>query len=108
MQQNYRSSTSKYRRQINQVQGTEDTHPKPPGIDNNESTELQLNHINCESTDSESDTENTISINMIHIENDYEPIIYEQPIFSHIDQNHDQFLLNYSTRPITVTKQRKN
>ena len=35
-----------------------------------ESTELQLNHINCESTDSESDTNNTISVNMITAEND--------------------------------------
>ena len=63
---------------------------RPPGFDNNESTELQLNHINCESTDSESDTENTISINMIHVEIDYEPIIYEQLIFSHIYQNHSK------------------
>ena len=60
---------------------------------------MQLNHINCESTDSESDTENTISINMINVDIDYEPIIYEQPIYSHIYQNHDQFLLNYYTRP---------
>ena len=29
---------------------------RPPGIDNNKSTELQLNHIKSESTDSESDT----------------------------------------------------
>ena len=35
-----------------------------PGFDNNESTKLQLNNINCEFTDSESDTENTISINL--------------------------------------------
>ena len=38
---------------------------------------------------------------MINIENDYEPIIYEQPIYSHIYQNHDQFLLNYYTRPVS-------
>ena len=62
---------------------------------------MQLTHINCEFTDSESDTENTISINMINIENDYEPILYEQPIYSHIYQNHNQFLLNYNTRPIS-------
>ena len=65
---------------------------------------MQLNHINCESTDSESDTENTISINMINIENDYEPILYEQPIYSHIYQNHNQFILNYYTRPISNNK----
>ena len=62
---------------------------------------MHLNHINCEFTDTESDTENTISINMINVENDYEPIIYEQPIYSHTYQNHDQFLLNYYTRPIS-------
>ena len=101
-QQKYRSSTPKHQRQINQVQSTEDTHtqPDPPGIDNNERTELQLNHINCESTDSESDTENTISSNMIHVEHVYEPFVYQQPIYSHIYQNHDQLLLNYYTRPL--------
>ena len=29
------------------------------------------------------------------------PIIYEQPIFSHIYQNHDQFLLNYYTKQVS-------
>ena len=38
---------------------------------------------------------------MITVENDYEPILYEQPIYSHISQRHDQFLLNYYTRPIS-------
>ena len=96
-QQNSRSNTPKHQRQINQVQSTEETQADPPGFDNNGSTELQLNDINCESTDSESDTENTILINMINVENDYQPIIYEQPIYSHIYQNHDQFLLKYKT-----------
>ena len=81
------------------MQSTEETQPDSPGIDNNGRTELQLNHVNCESTDSECDTENTISINMINVENGYEPILYEQPIYSHIYQNHDQFLLNYYRRP---------
>ena len=69
---------------------------------------MQLNPINCESTDSESDTDNAISINMIHIDNDYEPIIYEQPIHSHIYQNHDHFLLNYNTRPISSKEKIEN
>ena len=73
-QHKYRSNTPKHRRQINQVQATEETTSDPPGIDNTESTEPKLNHINCESTDSESDTNNTISVNMITLENDYEPI----------------------------------
>ena len=38
---------------------------------------------------------------MLKVENDYEPIIYEQPIYSRIYQNHDQFLLIYYTRPIS-------
>ena len=50
-----------------------------PGIDNTENNELQLNHINCEPTDTESDTDNTMIVNMITVENDYEPMIYEQP-----------------------------
>ena len=45
---------------------------------------------------------------MINVENDYEPIIYEQPIYYHIYQNPDQFLLNYYTRPIPVNKTKKN
>ena len=28
---------------------------------------------------------------MINVENDFEPITYEKPIYSHIYQNHDQF-----------------
>ena len=65
---------------------------------------MQLNHINCESTESESETDNAISINMKLVENEYEPIIYEQPIHSHFYQNLDLFLLNYYTRPITSNK----
>ena len=91
-QHKYRSNTPKHQRQINQVQTTEETSSDPPGIDNTESTELQLNHINCESTDSESDTNNTSSVNMITVENDYEPIIYEQPFSSHINENQSELL----------------
>ena len=38
---------------------------------------------------------------MTNVENDYEPIIYEQPLYSHIYQNNDQFRLNYYTRPVS-------
>ena len=65
---------------------------------------MQLYHVNCESTDSEKDPENTVSINLKHVENDYERIMHEQPICSHIYQNHDQIILNYNTRPITINK----
>ena len=69
------------------------------GIDNTESTELQLNHINCESTDSESDTENTILVNMIEVENDYETVTYEKPFHSYVYENQLEILLNYYIRP---------
>ena len=84
----------------NQAQTTEETTSDPPGIDNTESTELQLNLINCESTDSESDTNNTISVNMITVKNDYEPLIYDQPFSSHIYENRSEFLQDYYARPI--------
>ena len=103
-QQNYRSSTHKHQRQINQAQTTEETQSYLPCFDNIEITEVQLNQIYYESTDSESDTDRATSINMIHVETDYKPIIYEQPIHYHIYQNLDQFLLNYYTRPINRNK----
>ena len=63
------------------------------------------NHINCESTDTESDTDNTFSVNMITVENDYEPIIYEQPFSSHIYENHLKLLNNYFIGPINNKSQ---
>ena len=78
----------------------EKTTSDPPGIDNTEKNELQLNHNSCESTDTESDTDNTISVNMITVENDYEPIIYEQPFISHINENQLELLHDYYTRPL--------
>ena len=65
---------------------------------------MKLDHINCESTDSQSETDNAISINMIQVENDYEPINYEQPIESPYYQNHDYFPLNYFERPMNNNK----
>ena len=80
----YRRNTPKHQRHINQVQTNEETTSDPPVIDDKGSNELQLNHINCESTDTESDKDNTISVNMITVGNNYEPIIHEQPFTSHI------------------------
>ena len=77
---------------------------KPPGNDDTGSNELQLNQINCGSSDTESDTENTISVNMITVENDYKPIIYEQPFTSHIYENQLELLHNYYIEPINTTK----
>ena len=49
-------------------------------------------------------TENTISVNMITVENDYEPIIYEQSFTSHIYENQLELLHNYSIEPINTTQ----
>ena len=68
-------------------------------IDNTKSTELKINHINCESTDSESDTENTISVNMRKVKNDCETVTYDQPFHSHVYENQLELLLDYYTRP---------
>ena len=41
---------------------------------------------------------------MIAIENDYEPIIYEQPFSSHIYENQLELLHNYYIEPIHSTQ----
>ena len=97
----------KHQRNINQVQSNPETTSDPPGIDDTVKDMLQLNQINCESSDSESETENTISINMIAVENDYEPIIYEQPFSSHIYENQLELLHNYYIEPINTTQTAK-
>ena len=99
----YRSSTPKHRRHINQVQTNEETTSDPSGIDDTGSHEI-LTQINWESSDTESDTDNTISVNMITVENDYEPIIYEQLFTSHIYENQLELLHNYYIGPINNTQ----
>ena len=41
---------------------------------------------------------------MIAVENDYEPIIYEQPFTSHIYENQLELLHNYYIEPINTTQ----
>ena len=41
---------------------------------------------------------------MISVENDYEPIIYEQPFSSHIYENQLELLHNYYIEPIHTTQ----
>ena len=56
-------------------------------MSNTENSELQLSHIKCESTDDESETEITLSLNMLQIENEY-----ETPIERNFYQNnHNNF-----------------
>ena len=45
--------------------------------------------MNCESTDDESEIENTLSKNMLQIENEYEP-----PVESNFYQNNDNHFQN--------------
>ena len=106
----HRSSTPKHQRHINQVQSNPETTSDPPGIDDTVTDTLQLNQINCGSSDSESDAENTLSINMIKVENDYEPVIYEEPFSSHIYENQSELLHNYYIEPVhsTPTTQKTN
>ena len=81
------------------MQITDETNSDPPGIENTETTELQLNHKNFKSTDSDSDIGNTLLVNMIEVENDYESVTYKQPFHSQIYETHLELLLNYHTRP---------
>ena len=62
----------KHRTLINQVQSTNEPSPDPPVNVYTIISELQLNHINCESTDDENETENTLIKNMLKIEHEYE------------------------------------
>ena len=86
------------------MQTNEETTSDPPGIDDTGSNELQLNHINCELSNTESDTDNTISVKMITVESDYEPIIYEQPFTSYIYENQLELPHNYYIGPIINTQ----
>ena len=92
-------NTPKHQRQINQVQTNEEITSDPPGINKTENIELQVNHINCESTDSESDTGNNFLINMISVENDYDSVTYEEPFSSQIYENQLELLNNYYLGP---------
>ena len=103
----HRSSTPKHQRHINQVQSNPETTSDPPGIDDTVTDTLQLNQINCGSSDSESDAENTLSINMIKVENDYEPVIYEEPFSSHIYENQSELLHNYYIEPVHSHRRHK-
>ena len=86
------------------MQTNEEITSDPPGIDDTGSNELQLNHINCESSDTESDTDNTIYVIMITVKNDCEPIIYEQPFTSQIYENQLEHLHIYYIGPIDTTQ----
>ena len=52
------------------LQATVETTPDPPGIENTETSELKLSHIDCESTNEESENEKHISYYYVKIENE--------------------------------------
>ena len=95
----YRSNTAKHQKQINQVQTTEEINSVPLVWIIQKVLNGKLKHINCESTDNESDTENTILFNMIKVEIDYETATYEQSFFSHVYGNQLELLRGHYTRP---------
>ena len=65
--QKNRSSTLKHQRQIDLAPSIDETSSDPRDIDNTETSDLQLNHIHCETTDDESYKENTLLNNMLKI-----------------------------------------
>ena len=50
---------------------TDKTISVPPGIDNRETSQIQLNHIDGENIDDERNTEITLIIRMLKIEHEY-------------------------------------
>ena len=76
-----------------------------------ENSELQLNHISCESTDDESEAENTNSINILQNENEYETPI-ESSYYQNINklyQNSDntQNTIDYTKQAVQVQRKFK-
>ena len=49
------------------MQPTDETKSDPLSIDNTETSEKLLNHIHCETTDDESDTENTLLLTSLQL-----------------------------------------
>ena len=89
--QKVKTTEVEHQRQNNHVQSTEETHSDPPAIDKTERSEFQLNHIPCETTDDESETENTLLINMLHIKKDHKTSIdsnyYQNSVSNFIPKN---------------------
>ena len=91
---------------MNQVQSTNETRPYPPGIDNTETSELQLNHIHFESTDDKSDTKSTLIINKFETNHEYKKPIesnyYKNDSINFQETKNSQATMNYT--PHTIEK----
>ena len=70
----------------------------PPDNDNTETSDLCLNHIRCENTDDESDTENTLIYNMLKLKTPTESNYYQQEIISSnlLEPDNNQDKKNYT------------
>ena len=68
--QNHRSKTPKHQRQFNRIKSTAEATSDPAGMEKNETSEFELNHTHGDSTDCDSETENTPTINLLRIEHE--------------------------------------
>ena len=94
-QQNQRSRTPKNQTKLIKYNQLKKSTSDPPGIDRTESSELHLNHIQCEYTDDESETENPLSINMLHIKEENETII-ESNYYQNKEDFNNFYFKNYT------------
>ena len=68
--QNHRSKTPKHQRQFNRVKSTAEATSDPVGMEKNETSEFQLSHTHGDSTECDSETEYTLTINLLRIEHE--------------------------------------
>ena len=85
---------------INQLQSTVETQSDPPGIDNKDSLEIQLNHINCESTNDESETEKN-SFNKTYFKLKMNTRHQSKRVFIKKNKNFNNFENSRNTQNIT-------
>ena len=109
--QNYRSSTPKHQSQITKYNQLKKLNQTLPALIT-QTTELQLNHVTCKSTDNETETENILSINMLQVENEYETPIESNYYQNNQDsfQNPDniQELINYTEQELKGSSSTNN
>ena len=96
------------------MQSTNETNSDPPGIDNTETSSLQLSHIHCETTDDKSDSESTLIISGLKIDKEYETptdsIYYHNEIISSNPQQpeNSKDTTNYKTNYFSTNSNMNN
>ena len=99
---------------INQVKLTKETISGPSGNDSTETSKLLLNHTHCETTDDKNDTENTLIIDNLKIELEYEtPIESNYYLYEIISSNpqqpdNNQDTINYTPHLIETNLNMNN